>query len=193
MITPVGNRILLVDDDRDFVDAAGLVLAEQHFEVITCCSADEALDHIKGSNIHVVLTDIKMPGVSGIELLEKIHALNSHLPVILMTGYAELGLAVDAIRKGAIDFIMKPSHPDYLVHAVKKALQHRNLIKFREDYKQYLEDIVRQRTHDLELAKQKAESFSRELVERLTTIAEFRDYEEGLHVKRTGILSELIF
>ncbi|RJQ13330.1 MAG: response regulator [Nitrospiraceae bacterium] len=187
-----GNSILLVDDDRDLLDATKLVLTEYKYNVIACGSANEALDRIKENNINVVLTDIKMPDMSGIELLDKIHSLNPHLPVILMTAYADLSLAVAAIRRGAFDFILKPFHSDYLVHAVKKAVQHKNLIKFREHYRHYLEDMIRQRTQDLEVAKEKAENFSRDLVRRLTTIAEFKDYEEGLHVMRIGVLSELI-
>jgi putative two-component system response regulator len=188
----ITKKILLVDDDVDFLDAAALALTEQQYHVITCRSANEALANIKGDNFHVVVSDIKMPLMSGIELLEKIHGLNPLLPVILMTGYADMDLAVEALRKGAFDFIIKPFQPDYLIHAINKAVQQINLIRFKNTYKLYLEDMVRQRTHDLEIAMERGENFSRDLVNRLTSIAEFRDYEEGLHIMRIGILSELI-
>jgi len=128
--------------------------------------------------------------MSGTELLEKIHDLDSRIPVILMTAYADLDLAVDAIRKGAFDFIIKPSPPEYMFHAIKKAVQRVNLVRFREDYKNYLEDTVRQRTHDLEAAKKRAEKFSMDMVNRLTTIA--GDIEGDLHLKRIGMFTEMI-
>ena len=119
-MTPVIlKRILLVDDDVDFLDAAALVLTEHQYHVVACRSANEALANIKGDNFHVVVSDIKMPVMSGIELLEEIHGLNPRLPVILMTGDADMDLAMDAIRKGAFDFIIKPFHPDYLIHCSK--------------------------------------------------------------------------
>lgn len=186
------KRILLVDNDMDFLDAYALALTEQQYHVITCRSANEALANIKEDSIQVVVTDIKMPVMSGIELLEEIHGLNPRLPVILMTGNSDLALAMEAIRKGAFDFIMKPFHTDYLIHSVKKAIQHYNLIRFKEGYRHHLEDTIRQRTHDLKIARKEAENSRRDLVKRLTAIAEFRDYEEGLHVMRVGIFSELI-
>ena len=192
MTPAIRKRILLVDNDMDFLDAYAPVLTEQQYHVITCKSANEALANIKEDNIQVVVTDIRMPVMSGIELLEEIHGLNPRLPVILMTGNSDLDLAMEAIRKGAFDFIMKPLHPDYLIRSVKKAIQHYNLIRFKEGYRHHLEDTVRQRTHDLKIAREDAENSRRDLVKRLTAIAEFRDYEEGLHVMRVGIFSELI-
>jgi putative two-component system response regulator len=185
------NRILLVDDDPFILEAALRVFSGQQYAVTACSNAHDAEEEMRGNDFDVVLTDVKMPGVSGLDLLEKIHNANPHLPVILMTAYADLDLAVEAIKKGAFDFIIKPYHPEYLIHSVKKAVQYGNYLKWKENYRLYLEDMVRIRTDELETARKEAERFSRDIVERLTTVAEFRDTEAGVHVKRIGILSQI--
>jgi putative two-component system response regulator len=187
-----GSRILLVDDDPFILESAVRVFSGQQYSVTACSNARDAEAEMGRNEFDVVLTDIKMPGVSGLDLLEKIHKVNPQLPVILMTAYADLDVAVEAIKKGAFDFILKPYHPEYLVNSVKKAVQFGNYLKWKENYKLYLEDMVRIRTGELETAKKEAESFGRDIVERLTAVAEFRDTEAGVHVKRIGFLSQIM-
>ena len=186
------KKILLVDDDPYVRDAVSRMLAQKKYSVIACSSAHEALAGMKGNSVDVVITDIKMPEVSGLDLLELIHKINSRLPVILMTAYADLRMAVDALKGGAFDFIIKPFHPEHLLHSVKKAFQYGNYLRLKENYKIYLEDLVKQRTEQLDAEKKRAEGFSKDIVERLTTVAEFRDTEAGSHVARIGILSMMI-
>jgi putative two-component system response regulator len=192
MANGTDNKIILVDDDRHVLEAATQILSEHKFNVIACSNARAALAKVNATNADVVLTDIKMPEVSGLELLEQIRKINPQLPVILMTAYADLETAVDAVKKGAFDFIIKPYHPDYLVHSVNKAFEHRSFLRLKENYKLYLEDLVRKRTEHLETERERAEGFSKDLIERLTTIAEFRDTEAGAHVARIGVFSELM-
>ncbi|RJQ55463.1 MAG: response regulator [Nitrospiraceae bacterium] len=189
MVKTDKKTILVVDDDADTRDAIFLNLSEMpDYSVIACGGAEEALAEIQKTGIDVVLTDIVMPEVSGIELLEKINDLKLQIPVILMTGYADLNIAVAAIKKGAFDFILKPFHPDYLHHSIKKALQHNNFLKLKEDYNRYLENMVLQRTEELEMSR----NLSLEVLKRLTTAAEFRDIEAMQHVTRIGSYSEII-
>lgn len=186
------QRILLVDDDLFILESASRVLTALQYSVTACSSAHDAEAEMQGNEFDLVITDIKMPDMTGLDLLGKIGIVNPQLPVILMTAYADLEIAVEAIKKGAFDFIIKPYHPEYLIHSVKKALQYGNYMKWKENYKLYLEDMVRIRTQELETARKEAESFSSDVVERLTTVAEFRDTEAGVHVKRIGILSQII-
>ncbi|MBI5056048.1 MAG: response regulator [Nitrospirae bacterium] len=187
------KTVLVVDDDADIRDSILLNLSESgDYNVDVCGSAEEAMARIREDNIDVVLTDVVMPEVSGIELLERIHDFNRQLPVILMTGYADLNLAIAAIKKGAFDFILKPFHPDYLIYSIKKAIQHVNFTKMKEDYNRHLEHMVMQRTEELEISKRQAEGLSNDIVKRLTTIAEFRNIEAVEHVSRISIYSEML-
>lgn len=149
MAKEVINKVLIVDDEPGLLESTALLLKRAGYDVTPCCNAREALAKVREHNIDVVLSDIKMPEVSGIGLLEEIHKINAGLPVILMTAYAELDAAVDALKKGAFDFLIKPTPPDYLLHSMKRAFQHINLLKLKENYKLYLEDMVGERTQSL--------------------------------------------
>jgi signal transduction histidine kinase len=100
-----------------------------------------ALNRLQETKIDAVLTDIVMPVVSGTELLEKIRAADSDVPVILMTGYADLDIAVDAIKKGVFDFIIKPYKPEQIIHSVEKAVKYKRLLEMERDYKNILEEF----------------------------------------------------
>lgn len=188
----MNSKILLVDDDPDVLASTSALFSDTGYSVTACSSADEALESIKGNKYDVVLSDIKMPEISGIDLLEQAHKIDSQLPVILITAYADLNTAVDAISRGAFDFIIKSSAPEYILHSIQKAVEHKNYLKLRDNHKRLLEDTVRQRTAELEAAKTLAGNFSDDLVKRLTTVAEFRDTEAIAHVARIGIYSAMI-
>jgi putative two-component system response regulator len=186
------NNILVVDDDLFVLESIADILSAHHYTVFACRHAREAIDVMKDNNVEVVLTDVKMPDISGLDLLDYVHKLNPQLPVILMTGYADIDVAVNAVKKGAFDFIIKPYHPDYILHAINKSIEFNHYTKLKENYKVYLEDMVKKRTVELESSRKEAEGLSKDLVERLTTVAEFRDTEAGAHVSRIGIFSEMI-
>lgn len=182
---------IMVVDDNDFVlETTTLLLQGYGFNVYGFLSAEDALSNaagLGGARFDAVVTDIKMPKITGIELLERLHALDQDLPVILMTAYAELDVAIDAIKKGAFDFLIKPFKPEYLLHAVKKAVNYRRLVRMEKDYKKRLEEDVAKRTRELADALALVKNVSNEMAERITTIAEFRDIETGAHIKRIGV------
>ena len=182
-----GVNILVVDDDPYVLEAVSSLLAECGYAVFASGSAADALAKLRKIEADVVLTDIRMPVVSGIELLDTIHKLNQDLPVILMTAYAELDVAVDAIKKGAFDFITKPFKPEYLIKSVEKAVKYSHLLQIEKNYKATLEETVRKRTRELDNALVMVKNMSRELVERLTAAAEFRDTDTGAHISRIGL------
>ena len=84
-----------------------------------------------------------MPGMSGIELLEQIRTFDQETPVILMTAYAAMDTAIDAIKKGAFDFIIKPFKSQYLVQCMERAVEHGRLKQMEKNYKKTLEETVR--------------------------------------------------
>ena len=147
---------------------------------------------LKENNVRVVLTDIMMPEVTGLQFLENIHSFNSDIPVIMMTAYAELGMTIDAIRKGAFDFLLKPFKPEYLAHSVKKAIDHYKLKQLEKNYTITLEKTVEDSTRELSDALMLVKSASKEIVERLAGVAEYRDTDTGKHIKRIGLFSQRI-
>ncbi len=189
MIGEQTNNLLVVDDDPYVLESISSLLREFGYQVHTCQNATDAFDKVKKLTLDVVLTDIKMPNVTGIELLQHIHAYNPQIPVILLTAFAELDVAVDAIKRGAFDFITKPYNPEYLLHAVEKAVKYTKLIEIEKHYKSMLEDTVRKRTQELADALQMVKNMSKEVTTRLTTVAEYRDTATGAHISRIGLYS----
>jgi len=120
--------ILIVDDDSSVLESSAELLKGYGYSVISCNNSADALARLKEKKIDVVLTDIRMPVVSGIELLEQIQNLHIGVPVILMTAYAELDIAINAMGKGAFDFIVKPYKSELLVHSIEMAVKHKRLI-----------------------------------------------------------------
>lgn len=136
--------ILAVDDDPFVLDSITMLIENQGFKVIACKNAAEALEKFNEHEVDAVLTDIIMPAISGIELLEEIHAVNPEMPVILMTAYADLDIAVNAIKKGAFDFIIKPYKTEQLAHSIGKAIKYNRLVQLEKDYKHVLEEFNRE-------------------------------------------------
>jgi len=179
------HTILVVDDDHQVLESLLLLLSAYEYKVFTAESAAAALDKLRNTDVDIVLTDIKMPGMDGLELAGKIHDLDPKIPVLIMTAYAELEVAVSAIKRGAFDFIMKPLNPDYLVHAVRKAGEFRELKNLERNYTQALEEEVKKKTYELM-------DLNEEIILRLTRVAEYRDTDTGLHNARIGGFSGAI-
>lgn len=119
--------VLVVDDNLFILNAITFILEGEGYNVVTCKDVKDGMDKFRKAGFDVIISDIKMPGAGGIELLENIRNIDSGIPVILMTAYVEAGKALDPIKKGAFDFILKPFDPKYLLHSVKKAISHRRI------------------------------------------------------------------
>ncbi|MBI5674789.1 MAG: response regulator [Nitrospirae bacterium] len=184
--------ILVVDDDAFVLDSVSALLKAYDYSVVSSNNAADAIEKFQAGNIDVVLTDIKMPGITGIELLKRLHSINTDTPVILMTGYAQLDTAINGIQYGAFDFILKPYNPEYLIVSIDKAARYISLIKVEKNYKKMLEDTVRERTQELASALISLENVSREMIQRLTAMAEFRDTDTGAHISRLGLYANKI-
>jgi putative two-component system response regulator len=186
------NTLLIVDDDPYVLESISSLLSEFGYNVHTCQNAHEAIKQVMNDHFDVILTDIKMPQITGIELLQNIHTYNQQIPVILMTAFAELDVAVDAIKRGAFDFITKPYNPDYLLHSVEKAVKYTKFVEMEKNYKSMLEDTVRVRTQELADALMMVKKMSAEVIQRLTAVAEYRDTDTGAHIARIGMYSSKI-
>jgi two-component system NtrC family response regulator len=123
------DTILVVDDEINYLTVMEALLGEAGYEVLTAPSAPEALKTMSGADLDLLLTDMKMPKMSGIELLEKSHQLYPDLPVIIMTAFGTVEKAVEAMKKGAFDYILKPFKNEEILVTIAKALEHRRLLR----------------------------------------------------------------
>ena len=122
------DTILVVDDESNYLTVMETLLGEAGYEVLTASSAVEALKISAAADLDLVLTDMKMPKMSGIELLDKLQQLQPDLPVIIMTAFGTVEKAVSAMKKGAFDYILKPFKNEEILVTIAKALKHRHLI-----------------------------------------------------------------
>ncbi|ERF82315.1 response regulator [Bradyrhizobium viridifuturi] len=116
------RTILVIDDDPAMRDSLAFLLDVNGFSVTTHETAADFLDHFGRSNVDCVVSDIRMPGMTGLDLVRKLKADAVACPVILMTGHGDVALAVEAMKAGAIDFIEKPFEDEVLLHAIRDAL-----------------------------------------------------------------------
>ncbi len=116
------ENILIVDDEKNYPTIIGAILQEEGYTSLTASSGMEALDILRNESIDLVLTDVKMPGMGGIQLLEKIKEIHPDIPVIIMTAYGSVEKAVEAMHKGAYTFILKPFENQALIAHIAKAI-----------------------------------------------------------------------
>ncbi len=123
------ETILIVDDEKNYLVVLEALLGAEGYETITSPGAYDALELLRGSDIDLVITDVRMPGMSGMDLLRECKRLKPELPVIVMTAYGTIEMAVEAMREHAYDYITKPFQNEQLKLTVKKALENYRLIK----------------------------------------------------------------
>jgi DNA-binding NtrC family response regulator len=125
--------VLVVDDDATFRSMLGRVLSRRGFRVDACASAEEALERTANQRVDVVLTDVVMTGMDGLEMLVRLRASNPEIPVVVMSGSAGLDVALRAIREGAHDFLEKPTPEERLVVTLENAVRYSKLARRNED------------------------------------------------------------
>ena len=121
------GRVLFVDDERELRESAGEWLNVVGFDAAAAATAEEALTLLAGSRFDALVTDVRMPQMDGLQLLDAALAAEPHLPVVLLTGHGDVGLAVEAMRRGAHDFLEKPYDADHLVAVLDRAVKERRL------------------------------------------------------------------
>ncbi len=123
------SRILVVDDEQAIRKALKEILEYEKHQVELAKDGFEAIEKVKSNTFDLILLDIKMPKIDGIEVLEKIQTINPELPIIIITGHGTVDTAVEALKKGAYDFLEKPLDLNRLLVAVRNALEKKDLVK----------------------------------------------------------------
>lgn len=126
---PPESRILVIDDEEVVLDSCTEVLAGGDCRVLTASNGAEGLQRLEDAPVDLVFVDLKMPGLSGLEVLERIRAKFPLMVVIVITGYATVSSAVEAMKKGAFDFLPKPFTPEELRLIARRGLEHSRLVQ----------------------------------------------------------------
>ncbi len=134
------ETILIVDDEKNYLVVLEALLGPEGYEILTASSAEDAVRLIQESDLDLMITDMKMPGTSGMQLLEASKEIKPDLPVIMMTAYGTIEMAVEAMKKRAYDYITKPFQNEELKLTVKKALENYRLIKENQRLSQALSE-----------------------------------------------------
>ncbi len=119
------QKILIVEDEANTLKVLSMALKKEEFTVAAALSGEDACTLLESTRYDLILTDYKLPGITGETLLEKIKSEDSHIPVILLTAFGTIDLAVNAMRKGAYTYLTKPVNLNLLISTVKDALRHR--------------------------------------------------------------------
>lgn len=120
----MAEKLLIVDDEPDMLKLLGMIVrGKTPYETITTNNPVEALDLVKKGGYDLVITDLKMPGLDGVEMLEAVKKYDADIPVIIMTAYGTVETAEEALSKGAFDFISKPFRKEQILFTIEKALK----------------------------------------------------------------------
>src|SRR5580692_11857888 len=177
-------RVLVVDDETPVRTMVAAALERQGYSVELAGGGREALEALEMNTFNLVLTDIVMQDVNGIALLESIHALQPNLPVVMVTAVHDISVAIDSMRRGAYDYLLKPFEQEQLLNTVERALNHRRALEETESYHQSLEEMVRARTEMLRHAMEDLEHSYDVTLEALGDALDLKDSETEGHSKR---------
>ena len=177
--------VLIVDDESFIRDLLSRWLEDQGYRCVAAADVDEALDCLQRLEIHVITTDIDMPGRTGIDLLEQVHASDPDLGVILLTGVGTTKTAIKALHHGAWGYLWKPVERDEFLFQIKSSLERRHLILENRGYTERLEEKIREQVSVIQSAYE-------ETIQRLVTASRYRDEETGAHIRRTGLYSAIM-
>jgi putative nucleotidyltransferase with HDIG domain len=177
-------RVLIVDDEAHVRSMVGSTLERRGCEVQLASSGREALELLAMNEYDLVLTDIVMQDLNGIALLERIHMEHPNLPVVMVTAIHDISVAIDSMRRGAYDYLLKPFERDHLMNTVERALRHRQVLEESQNYQQSLEQMVRARTEMLRHAMEDLEHSYDVTLEALGDALDLKDSETEGHSKR---------
>jgi putative nucleotidyltransferase with HDIG domain len=178
------EKILVVDDEEAIREVVSTLLDAQGYRCTTCPNGRVALATFRQDTYDLVLSDIVMPEMDGLKLLIELRAADPDVPVIMVTAMHDISIALDAIRSGAYDYILKPFEKDQLYLSVRRALEHRHLTLENRAYQSDLEHLVAERTQQLSIALQDLEQSYDYTLEALGGALDAKDAETEGHCQR---------
>jgi response regulator RpfG family c-di-GMP phosphodiesterase len=183
MLISARPRILIVDDEPE-ITAILTDLFSGEYDCDAAPSAEEAIDTLKNREFELVISDITMPGMSGLDMIPHVKQLSPYSVVVMISGMQTVESAIGALRLGAFDYVMKPFDLRQVEAVVTRALEHQDLIVAKQRYENHLEELVEQRTAELDHTLNSLEDAYRSTLKALTAALETRDLETHGHSER---------
>ncbi|MBM4778730.1 MAG: response regulator [Archangiaceae bacterium] len=180
-LPPPPARILIVDDDESVRDVISVLLREEGYHCDTASGAEMALDMAEREDTPLVISDMKMPGKDGLWLLENFRDKHPDTSIIMLTGYGDTESAVDCLRRGAVDYLLKPPKLTDLIRSIERALAKRRIELARKKYQKKLERKVRDRTTELRKALKDISVTYENTLMALVSALDAREHETSDH------------
>lgn len=182
-------RILVVDDDTTICELLTTKLNFSGFTSQYCNSGEDALRLLAKETFDAIISDLNMPGISGLELLDATRRLVPHTAFLMATGVNDVAVGVSAMKQGAADYLLKPFQLDAVLVSLRRALEMKRMEAELEEYRHRLEDMVEQRTRQLKAAMRRIELTYDETLEALAAALDLRDNDTAGHSRRVTLYS----
>jgi response regulator RpfG family c-di-GMP phosphodiesterase len=178
------TRVLAVDDEYAACKLLSLILGPPAFQCSIAGNGEEALAALRQEQFDAVISDLGMPGISGMELLHEVRRHYPHMAFLVVTGVDDVDVGVQAMRCGADDYLVKPLRESAVIASLESALHKRNLEQQVENYRRHLEEMVAERTGQLQSALQQIERSYEDTLQALGAAIDLRDNETAGHSRR---------
>jgi putative two-component system response regulator len=181
-----GLRILIVDDEPPIRSLLSRFLGSRGFQTAQAGSGEQALAMLNQDRFSLVLSDVKMPGMSGMSLLSEVRRINPEIGVLMLTGCEDISTAVEAMKKGAFDYLLKPFDLPRVEAAVRHAIERQSALREQADRLERLEETVRDQTVRLRTLLGNLNEASEGTLEALVAALDAREHETKAHSRRVA-------
>ncbi len=186
------GHVLVIDDEPEIRQLMSELLESQGYHVRTAGEGSEGIAAFRKGRVRVVISDIRMPNMDGLEVLRRVRDIDETVPVILVTGFGDFEYAVDALRKGAYDFLQKPIQAGILLNTVERAKEHCRLKRVEKDQPRILREQVLRKTRELQESYERIRAVQGNAIFTLAKLAEARDGETAGHLERIQLYTRIL-
>jgi response regulator RpfG family c-di-GMP phosphodiesterase len=186
---PAARRVLIVDDEASVRKLLAVMLEESAIPYRSASNGEEALKFLRGESFDAVISDLQMPGISGLDLLVQVRQQYPHVAFLMATGVDDVQVGIQAMRQGADDYLVKPLQMDAVTISLQRAIQRKRLELEVENYRLHLEEMVAERTQQLQTAFRHVERSYGETLQALGEAIDLRDSETAGHSRRVSLYS----
>jgi len=178
------TRVLVVDDELAACKLLAIILVASDYYCATASNGEEALVALERERFDAIISDLQMPGISGMDLLAEVRRRHPHVAFLVTTGVDDVDVGVQAMRSGADDYLVKPLLESVVLASLERALHKRHLEQQVEDYRDHLEEMVVERTAQVQAALRQIEGSYEDTLEALGAAIDLRDSQTAGHSQR---------